>query len=65
MNILEHYIEEIISVEKYNEDWTKDFDDNFVLVHLTANCYGNVSKYTKVFNTNEWEKIKELGYFMA
>lgn len=26
MNLLEHYIEEIISVEPYTAEWTKEFD---------------------------------------
>ncbi len=65
MNILENYIKEVISVEPYTEDWTKEFNKEFVEVTLKSNCYGNVTEGKHIWSKEDWEKIKEQGYFMA
>ncbi|ALA47902.1 hypothetical protein ABE137_12085 [Brevibacillus laterosporus] len=66
MNLLEHYIANVTFVEPYTEDWTDKFPDKqFVKVVLTANCYGQVETYQKVWTVDEWTKIQEQGYFMA
>jgi len=65
MNILEHYIKEVISVEPYTEDWTKKWDKEFVEVKVLANCYGGIQEYTNVWDKAQWEQIKKQGYFMA
>jgi hypothetical protein len=63
MNILEHYIKEIISVEEVpHEDWMKQ---KYLNVTLIADCYGDVREYKRWFGTDEWEKVKERGYFMS
>lgn len=66
MNILEHYIKEIHSVEPYEESWTKDFPQKkFVKVDFTHDCHGSVRRTTVVFDTDEWEEVRKQGYFMA
>lgn len=61
MNLLEHYIKEIHKVEEVKEDW-----GSFILVDVTVNCYGRFERTTTSFmNTDEWEKAKEKGYYMA
>lgn len=66
MNLLEQYIEEIHSVEPYNAEWTKQFPKTrFVEVDVTTNCYGNTKRKKHVFQTEEWEKFKKQGYWMA
>lgn len=41
MNLLEIYLEEIISVKPYESEWTEKFKDrSFVKVVGTFNCYG-------------------------
>lgn len=66
MNLLENYIEEIISVEPYTEDWTLEFPDRiFVKVLLVSNCYGRKEQRDHIWNTDEWEKIQEQGYYWA
>jgi hypothetical protein len=60
MNLLEHYIKEIISekcVRKYDEDWVE--------VKLIIKCYGVTEEKTKLFLREDWEKIKSQGYYMA
>lgn len=60
MNLLEHYIEEIHSVEEVRTD-------TLILqkVDLTHQCYGVVQRETKTFLNSEWEDVKAKGYFMA
>lgn len=66
MNLLEHYITAIHSVEDYNEEWTKEFPDiSFVQVKLTYDCYGNIETGTHVWNIDQWNSIKQKGYFMG
>lgn len=66
MNMLEQYIVEIHSVNEYEEEWTKEFPDfKFVEVDVTTNCYGSENRDKRIFNTVEWEKYKEQGYWMA
>lgn len=64
MNILEHYIEEIISVEPYNAEWTKEFDKEFLKIKVVTECYGDIRETETVESKEAWEKIKERGYFM-
>ena len=60
MNLLEHYIEEILSeeqVQKYGRNWVK--------VRLIVDCYGVVEEKTEIFPYEKWQKVKEQGYYMA
>ena len=60
MNLLEHYIKEILSeeqVQKYGKDWAK--------VRLIVNCYGIVEEKTELFLYEDWITIKTQGYYMA
>lgn len=64
MNLLENYIKEIISVEPYEEEWTKKFDKKFLKVIVVVECYGIVETRDTVVSEEEWETAKERGYFM-
>ena len=75
MNLLEHYIKEIISVEDVTKEWEdcmrKD-DPNFVendpmlKVEMIVSCYSNMIYGTiKTLHKSEWYKIQEQGYYMA
>jgi hypothetical protein len=66
MNLLENYIEEVISVEPYVSDWTKLFPiRDFWKVVIIANCYGNKQESTHIWDTEQWNKIKSDGYYWA
>lgn len=74
MNLLEHYIIQILSVEDCTDEFVEymkkdhpDFEANepFVCVELLADCYGRVGKHTRMWKKSEFEKIKEIGYFMG
>lgn len=34
MNLLTHYIEKVISVEPHTEEWTKEFNKDFIEVKI-------------------------------
>lgn len=60
MNLLEHYIKEILSEDfeqKYGKIWAK--------VKLTVDCYGVVEETTQLFLYDDWQKVKGQGYYMA
>lgn len=64
MNLLEHYIKEVISVEPYTAEWTKEFDAEFLKIKVVVECYGTIEERETVERKEEWEKIKKRGYFM-
>lgn len=64
MNLLEHYIQEIIGVEPCTDEWTKKFDRDFVKVRVKTNCYGTEEERETIVSKQEWEVAKERGYFM-
>lgn len=69
MNLLEHYIKEIHSIQ----DVTNRFMENvghmphepLYKIDLTYNCYGKIERDVKHFFKTEWEDVREKGYFMA
>lgn len=75
MNLLEHYIEKVISVEDVTKEWEKYIqeteDPNFIEtdsmleINILSNCMG-VEKYNILwYHKSEWDKIQEQGYYMA
>ena len=74
MNLLEHYIEKVISVNDVTKEWEKYMqkeDPNYIeldpmlQVAIIVNCYGQTEGTTKMFHKSEWDKIQEQGYYMA
>jgi hypothetical protein len=64
VNALEHYIKEIHKVEAVTDDWTKEFNKNFLEVTVTTDCHGNIETRSTVVSEDEWREIKNRGYFM-
>ena len=74
MNLLEHYIEKIISVEDVTKEWEnfmrKD-DPNFVendpymKIKLLVDCMGIEQHKIIRCHKSQWDKIQEQGYYMA
>ena len=66
MNILEHYIIDVINEEPFNIDvpTKKEGDTEYVKVTLTYDCYGNEKTDTLIFEREDWERAKAKGYFM-
>lgn len=62
MNLLEHYIEKIIS-----EDFIINPNNNkeYYKVKMIIDCYGSKSETTQMFSVDDWKVIKQKGYYMA
>ena len=59
MNLLEHYIKEVISI--------KDLDifESLIEVKVLCDCWGDKRIYTHVTTRENWERELKQGYFMA
>ncbi len=64
MNVLEHYIEEVKSVEPYEADWTKKINKKFLKIKVVTDCYGCVEERETIESEEDWNRIKKQGYFM-
>ena len=61
MNLIEHYIKEIHSVEKITREW-----GSFILVDLTHDSYGCIKRTEESFSSwVEWEQVKAKGYYLG
>lgn len=74
MNLLEHYIEKVISVVDVTKEWEEYMQEenpNFVEtdpmleIKMIVNCYGSIQETKQWFHKSEWDKIQEQGYYMA
>lgn len=62
MNLLEHYIEEIINEEKVQSPKSGKW---YYRVNAIVNCYGAKEQINSLFLIDEWEQAKAKGYYMA
>lgn len=78
MNTLECYIGEVFSIKDVTNEWnlqltgTDDEDmmiqageSHMVEVDFSYNCYGDTKRVKRWYTQDQWDKIKERGYFMA
>lgn len=61
MNLLEHYIKEVI--KETNRKTHRGTD--IVEVEMIINCYGVKEQTTHIFLPSEWEQAKKDGYYLA
>ena len=62
MNLLEHYIDKIISeVKIQNPENGKEY----YRVNAIVDCYGQKEQINQIFLIDEWEKAKKQGYYMG
>lgn len=69
MNLVEYYIEKVISVEDVTKEWkeyvrVEDLNNPMLEIKMLVNCYGNIKETIKWFYKQEWEKIKKRGYYL-
>ena len=69
MNLLEHYIEKVISVKDVTKEWEEyvieeNPNDLMLEVKMLVNCCGRIKETIKWFRKSELEKIKEQGYYL-
>ena len=69
MNLLEHYIKEIHSVQdvsdKYERAIRQKPKEPLYEVNITVDCYGVVERMRKFMSKSEFEQAKKQGYFLA
>ena len=69
MNLLEHYIKEIHSVQDVSDKYEKATLDEpkepLYEVDVTVDCYGAVERKRKIMRKSEFEQAKKQGYFLA
>lgn len=62
MNLLEHYIDKIISEDFIiNPNNSKEY----YKVKMIIDCYGSKSETTQIFSVDDWKVIKQKGYYMS
>jgi hypothetical protein len=62
MNLLEHYIVEIISEQKIQNP---ENGKGYYRVNAIVDCYGQKEQINRIFLIDEWEQAKAKGYYMA
>lgn len=62
MNLLEHYIDKIISETKIQNP---ENGNEYYRVNAIVNCYGNKEQINRLFLIEEWEQAKAQGYYMS
>jgi len=61
MNVLEHYIKEVI-----NETTICHFDEPVMIVaRILVDCYGRVEEKEVYMLPDEWKEAKEKGYYLG
>ena len=69
MNLLEHYIKEIHSVQDVSNKFEKATGlkpkEPLYEVDVTVDCYGAVERNRKFMSKSEFEQSKKQGYFLA
>ena len=69
MNLLEHYIKEIHSVEDVSDKYEKAIGhkpkEPLYEVDVTVNCYGVVERMRKFMSKSDFEQAKKQSYFLA
>lgn len=62
MNLLEHYIDEIISEQKIQNP---ENGRGYYRVNAIVDCCGQKEQINRLFLIDEWEQAKAKGYYMA
>ena len=69
MNLLEHYIKEIHSVEDVSDEYEKAIGhkpkERLYEVDVTFDCYGVVERKRRIMSKSDFEQAKKQGYFLA
>ena len=69
MNLLEHYIKEIHSVQDISDKYEKATEQKpkepLYEVDVTFDCYGVVERTRKIMSKSDLEQAKKQGYFLA
>lgn len=62
MNLLEHFIDQIISEQKVRDP---ENGKEYYRVTAVVDCYGQKEQIDQIFPIDKWEQAKADGYYMA
>ena len=74
MNLIEHYINNVLSVKDITEEYTtrmKRFNEDFFIgepiyeVEMDINCYGREEVVIEIWTKSEYEAHVQRGYYLA
>ena len=69
MNLLEHYIKDIHSVQDISDKFVRTTGSKpkepLYEVDVTFDCYGVVERTRKIMSKSDFEQAKKQGYFLA
>jgi len=75
MNLLEHHIVQILSVEDCTDEFTEYMkqsgvenfkpEEPYYYVEVLADCYGRMGTHRLMWRKSELERYKEIGFFMG
>ena len=69
MNLLEHYIKEIHSVQDVSDKYEKAIrhkpKEPLYEVDVTFDCYGVVERKRIIMSKSDFKQAKKQGYFLA
>ena len=69
MNLLEHYIKEIHSVQDVSDKFVRATGhkpkEPLYEVDITVNCYGVIERKRGFMSKSDFEQAKKQGYFLA
>ena len=66
MNLLEHYIEEVISIEQCKEEWALQYKDmEFYKIKFICSCYGEKETNTRIWEKQKMEENLARGFYFA
>ena len=69
MNLLEHYINKIHSVQDISDKYEKAIrqkpKEPLYEVDITVDCYGVVERKREIMSKSDFKKAKKQGYFLA
>lgn len=64
MNLVQHFIVEVHSVEDVTEK-CKFATEPMVEVDITVNCFGVIKRNKEVFGEYTWNAVKEKGWYLG
>lgn len=68
MNLLEHYIKEVLEIEDVTNKYPEIFDDinePIYKIKMIVDCYGNKETVEVMWLQSQYETNMQRGYFFA
>ena len=63
MNLLEHYIIEVLNINELQ--MPEHIKEHYIEVKALCNCWGDKRVYSHITTRENWERELKQGYFLA